>query len=227
MIFLGFGNWGGLDVPGLAVPHLPLYDGTRVVDLLVAVAVGVVTAIVIAAVTPLRHRLVADRARRAGAWRPRSLGGGLAVGGLALAADWLGADSQDVLFSGQHSITPLIAETSTGIVLCCLAAKAVAYAISLAAGFRGGPIFPAVFLGIGVATLPVVWFDVSPTFAVAAGAAAGMAAHGRFLVSSMLFATLLVGSQGVDAISGAVLAAAAAWLTAAALDPRLEQAAAR
>jgi hypothetical protein len=51
-----------------------------------------------------------------------------------------------------------------------------------------------------------------------------MAAHGRFLVSSMLFATLLVGSQGFDAISGAVLAAAAAWLTATALDPRLEQA---
>ena len=223
VIFLGFGDWQGLNVPGLEVPHLELYDGTRVVDLLVAVAVGVVTAIVIAAVHRFATGLVADRARRAGL-AAALLGGGLAVGVLALAADWLGADSQDVLFSGQHSIAPLIAETSTGIVLVLLTAKAIAYAICLVAGFRGGSIFPAIFLGIGVATLPVVWFDVSPTFAVAVGAAAGMAAHGRFLVSSMLFATLLVGSQGFDAISGAVLAAAAAWLTATALDPRLEQA---
>jgi hypothetical protein len=74
-------------------------------------------------------------------------------------------------------------------------------------GFRGGPIFPAVFLGIGVATLPVIWFDVSPTFAIAVGAAAGMAAHGRLILTSMLFAALLVGTQGFDAIPGAVLAA--------------------
>jgi hypothetical protein len=68
----------------------------------------------------------------------------------------------------------------------------------------------------------VIWFGVSPTFAIAAGAAAGMAAHGRFIVTSMLFAALLVGTQGLDAIPGAVLAAAAAWLTATALDRRRE-----
>jgi len=60
----------------------------------------------------------------------------------------------------------------------------------LASGFRGGPIFPAVFLGIGLATLPVVWFDVSPTLAVAVGAAAGMAAQSRLILTSMLFAAL-------------------------------------
>jgi H+/Cl- antiporter ClcA len=222
MIFLGFGDWGGLDAPGLQVPHLELYDGARVVDLLVAVAVGVVTALLIAAVHRFAAGIVADRTRRAGL-AAALLGGGLLVGLLALAADGLGSDSQDVLFSGQHSIAPLIAETSTGVVLVLVAAKAIGYAISMVAGFRGGAIFPAIFLGIGVATLPVVWFDVSPTFAVAAGAAAGMAAHGRFLVSSMLLAALLVGSQGFDAISGAVLAAAAAWVTATALDRRLEE----
>jgi hypothetical protein len=36
----------------------------------------------------------------------------------------------------------------------------------------------------------------------------------------MLFAALLVGSQGVDAVPAAVLATAAAWLTATALDSR-------
>ena len=222
VIFVGFGNWGGLETAGLAVPNLPLYDGTRVVDLFFAVVIGVVTAIAIAAVTRFAIDEVASRMKP---WSMAAslLGGGLAVGLIALLAGALGADSQDVLFSGQHSISPLVAETSTGVVLLLLVAKAVAYAVSLVAGFRGGPIFPAVFLGIGVATLPVVWFDVSPTFAVAVGAAAGMAAYGRFVLTAMLFAALLVGSQGVDTIPGAVLAAAAAWLTVTAMDRRLEE----
>jgi hypothetical protein len=36
----------------------------------------------------------------------------------------------------------------------------------------------------------------------------------------MLLATLLVGSQGFDAVPAAVLAAAAAWITRTALDQR-------
>jgi H+/Cl- antiporter ClcA len=125
-----------------------------------------------------------------------------------------------VFFSGQTSIPTLVAETSTAIVLLLLAAKALAYAISLACGFRGGPIFPAVFLGIGIAALPVVWFDVSPTLALSVGAAAGMAAQTRLILTSMLFAALLVGTQGLDAVPAVVLAAAAAWMTSTALDAR-------
>jgi H+/Cl- antiporter ClcA len=217
-IFLGFGNWGGLNAPGLAIPNLELYDGARVTDLVVAIAVGAVTAVVITLVRRFATGLVQERVGRMGLAAALMVGG-LAVGLIALLADALGADTQDVLFSGQHSISPLITETSTGVVLVLLVAKAIAYAVSLVSGFRGGPIFPAVFLGVGVATLPVVWFGVSPTFAVAAGAAAGMAAYGRFVLTAMLFAALLVGSAGFDAIPGAVLAAAAAWLTVTALDP--------
>jgi len=222
VIFVGFGNWGGLETAGLAVPNLPLYDGTRVVDLFFAVVVGVATAIAIAAVTRFAIGEVASRLKSR-TMAASLLAGGLAVGLIAILADALGANSQDVLFSGQHSISPLVAETSTGVVLLLLVAKAVAYAVSLVAGFRGGPIFPAVFLGIGIATLPVVWFDVSPTFAASVGAAAGMAAYGRFVLTAMLFAALLVGSQGFDTIPGAVLAAAAAWLTVTAMDRRLEE----
>ena len=47
---------------------------------------------------------------------------------IALLAGALGADSQDVLFSGQHSISPLVAETPPWARSCLLlAAKAVAY----------------------------------------------------------------------------------------------------
>jgi len=98
-------------------------------------------------------------------------------------------------------------------------AKAAAYAVSLATGFRGGPIFPAVFLGVNVAAFAVELFGTSPTFAIAIGCAAGMAAQTRLVVTSMLFAALLVGSGGFDAIAGAVFATVASWLTVQALDP--------
>ena len=145
--------------------------------------------------------------------------GGLAVGALAELADLLGADSQDVLFSGQASV-PTLVHDSTKVVLILLAAKSVAYAVSLGCGFRGGPVFPAIFLGIALATLAVDWFDVSPTLAVAVGAAAGMTAMTRLVLTAMLFAALLVGLNGIDAVPAAVLAATAAWLTITALERR-------
>jgi H+/Cl- antiporter ClcA len=145
--------------------------------------------------------------------------GALAVGVIALVADGLGANSQDVLFSGQTSI-PVVVASSTGIIIVLLIGKALAYAATMASGFRGGPIFPAVFIGVGLASLPVVWFDLSPTFAIAAGAAAGMAAQTKLILTSMLFGALLVGSAGFDAIPGAVLAAVGACMVTTAIDRR-------
>ncbi len=223
VIFIGLGNWGGLNAPGLIVPHLPAYQGTHIYDLFVGVAVGVVTALVITAIHRIATQAAKDGARRV-AMPVLLLGGGLAVGVIALVARGLGADSEDVLFSGQASIPALITETSTGAVLVLLVAKAAAYIVSLACGFRGGAIFPAVFLGIGVATLPVVWFGVSPTLAVAVGAAAGMASQTRLLLTSILFGALLVGTHALDAVPATVLAAAAAWMTVAAVGSVVAQA---
>ena len=55
---------------------------------------------------------------------------------------------------------------------------------------------------------------------MAVGAAAGMAAGTRLLITSTLFAGLLVGHAGADAVPAAVLAAVAAWLTMRLLDTR-------
>jgi hypothetical protein len=201
LIFVGLGDWAGLDAPGLVVPQLPPYEGTHVLDLLVGVVVGVVTALIIAGVRRSAARLESEGTRRLG--MPALLiGGGLAVGLLALLSDALGGTAQDVLFSGQASVPVEVTATTTQFVLVVLACKTVAYAVSLGCGFRGGPIFPAVFVGVGVASLPVVWFDVSPTLAVAVGAAAGMAAQARLLFAPLLFADLLVGQEGLGRHAG-------------------------
>ncbi len=221
VLFVGLGDWGGLATQGLAVPNLPAYNGTHVYDLIIGVVVGVVAAVLVAAIRRAASELAKEGPRRLGL--PVLLvGGGLAVGLIAQVADWLGANSQDVLFSGQSAIPDVAATTSAGILLLLLVAKSICYLISLGCGFRGGPVFPAIFVGIAVAEFAHAWFDVSPTLAVAVGAAAGMAAGTRLLITSSLFASLLVGTAGIDAVPAAVLAACSAWLTMQALDKRTE-----
>jgi H+/Cl- antiporter ClcA len=219
LIFIGLGDWAGLNAPGLVVGNLPAYEGTHVLDLLVGLAVGVLTALLIFWVRAVAKRIDDDGTRRLG-MPVLLLAGGLAVGVLAQLAALLGATSQDVLFSGQASVPVEVSADTTKVVLILLVAKTLAYAVSLGCGFRGGPIFPAVFMGVGLASLPVVWFDTSPTLAVMVGAGAGMAAQTRLLFAPLLFATLLVGKTGLDATPAAVLAVAAAWLSMAALDSR-------
>jgi H+/Cl- antiporter ClcA len=219
LIFVGLGDWGGLDQTALVVPDLPAYQGTHLLDLLVGVLVGVATALLVAQIRRAATAVSEGGGRRLGMSR-LLLAGGLAVGVLALLADLLGADSRDVLFSGQSSIPTLVTEDSAGIVVIVLVAKALAFAVCLGCGFRGGPVFPAIFLGIALAMLAVILFDVSPTLAVAAGTAAGMAAMARLVFAALLLAALLVGSVNLDVIPAAVLAAAAAWVTMAALDRR-------
>ncbi len=221
LVFIGFGSWGGLDTPGLVVPNLPLYDGVHVGDLAVGIAVGVLAAGIVAAVRRL-GTAIDGRGERLG-MPVLLLGGALAVGLLAELADVLGADPLDVLFSGQASIPAVIGEDSTKIVVVLLVAKFLAYGVSLGSGFRGGPIFPAIFLGIALASLTIVWFDVSPTLAVSVGTAAGMAAQTRLIVTPVLLSTLLVGSQGFDTVPAAVLATASAWLAMALVDQRNER----
>jgi H+/Cl- antiporter ClcA len=218
-IFIGFGHWGGLNAPGLAVPNLPTYSGTHVDGLVIALVVGVVAALLLTYVHKLGELVELTGLKRLG--MPfLLLVGGLLVGLLAELAQLLGANSQNVLFSGQSSIPSIVASTSTKVVVITLVAKALAYAVSLGCGFRGGPIFPAIFLGVALASFGVVWFNTSPTLAIAVGAAAGMAAQTRLLVTPPLLAILLVGKAGLDTIPAAVLTTVAAWLTLMTLDAR-------
>jgi H+/Cl- antiporter ClcA len=223
VVFVGIGDWGGVGTFDLSVLGLPPYEGTHVLDLLLAIAAGVVTALVVTALRRLAFTTMGQGKERLGV-PVLLLGGGLAVGALALLADAFGADPQSVLFSGQAAIPDLVAEDSTKIVLVLLVAKGLAYAICLGCGFRGGPVFPAIFLGIGLMMLTVIAFDVSPTVAVAIGAAAGTAAITRLVFSAVLFASLLAGTSTAAVVPAAVLAAVSAWLVMKALDRRADAA---
>ena len=226
LLFIGLGDWGGFEPGTLVVPALPEYDGTYVIDLVLAIVVGVLATLILHVVYRLGSALLPyDSGRRS--FVPLLLLGGLAVGVLAQVAVLLGADSDEILFSGQSAVPALVAETSIGVLLVILAAKAIGFGICLGCGFRGGPVFPGIFIGVAVACLAVVLFDTSITWAVAVGAAAGMTGGSGLVISSLLFSLLLVGSNGSDALPAAVFAVVAAWITRTALPDRSQSATSR
>jgi H+/Cl- antiporter ClcA len=216
-LFVGFGSWGGLHETGLHVTGLPVYH-SEAGDLLEAIVVGVVTGIVIILIRKLAF-LVEERGR--GRLFAFLLAGGLAVGLLAELARLLGANSQDVLFSGQTAIPSLVVLTSAATLLVLVVTKSIGYAVSLGSGFRGGPVFPAIFVGVAVAMFCHLWFHTSVTWAVAVGTASGMAAGIKLVFAPLLFSLIITGTAGIDAMPSAVLATVAAWLTGMALRTRM------
>jgi H+/Cl- antiporter ClcA len=216
LIFTGFGSWGGLEETTLSVPGLPPYEEVHFGDLLVAVVAGVLIALVVQVSFALARR-VASGEERLGMGK-LLLAGGLAIGLIALVADALGASYDGVLFSGEAPIPDLVTETYAGVLALLRVAQLRAFAVCLGCGFRGGQVFPAIFLGIGVIMFAVIVFDGSPTLAVAAGTAAGSAAATRLLFASIVIGSLLVGSAGADAVPAAILAGVAAWVTVTALE---------
>ncbi|MDI1290012.1 MAG: chloride channel protein, partial [bacterium] len=115
-----------------------------------------------------------------------------------------------ILFSGENGMGDLLAQTSLATVLLVVVGKALAYALALGGGFRGGPIFPATYLGVGVglaASLLINDLSVSPM--AAAAIAASVTVLLRLPFTSALLAMLLIGSAGPAvapfAIIGAVI----------------------
>ena len=110
LLFIGLGNWGGLEEATLTVPGLPSTTppASATCCLPSASASGSRSCARPCAYSPGAR----PEASSGSEWTPLLLGGGLAVGLLAVPADALGADSQDVLFSGQNSIDAVVSEDS-------------------------------------------------------------------------------------------------------------------
>lgn len=219
LLATGLGGWSGLPVAGLRLGDLPRYEAVQLRDLLIAVVAGVLIGAICVGIQASARRISEQAGRHRLAWL---LAGGAVVGTMALIGRQLGADPLDVLFSGQSALMPALG--ASGAVLAALGVtKAIAYAISLGAGFRGGAIFPAIFLGVAVATVAVLTLGMSPTVAVAIGTAAGMAGATGMLISPVLFAALLVGASGIETLPVAALAGVTAWLSARGLEGLAER----
>jgi H+/Cl- antiporter ClcA len=119
-----------------------------------------------------------------------------------------------VLFSGQDALPALVADAadySVGVLLVLGLCKAAAYGLSLSA-FRGGPVFPAMFIGavLGMAVSGLPGMDLAP--AIGMGIGALCCAMLKLPLTSTLLATLLLGGDGLSVTPQVIVAVAVAFV---------------
>ncbi len=199
----------------------PLLDGSFSVsrsytykpwDLVGAIIVGAVTAGVILAGRYLSIGIL----KLHGGDRPKVLVmaiAGLVVGVVALAYHFgTGHDVSLVLTSGESNVKQMLTLGSTGAIAITLVAKWIGYSVSMGGGFRGGPFFPAIYIGAGLGAIAAI---INPNFAqgtVAAGITASVVylAHPKWGVTLLLAIVLGMLIGGPELIPLAVVAAAVA-----------------
>jgi len=104
------------------------------------------------------------RASQAGPHLPILVGGALIIAATALLMQaWTGQSITYVTTSGEDLITDLPTLTSASTVATIIALKTIAYAVSLGAGFRGGPFLPAMFVGAASGLLIALVLDGGPS----------------------------------------------------------------
>ncbi len=219
LIFLGLGHATGLGTFSLAIPNLPHVGSPTVAEFGWAIAIGLLATLLGSGIRWLAL-LIRPRVE------PRMVlatpVAGLAIAGLAIAfAAGTGKGTSEVLFDGQDALGPFITHSASytvGALLLLLACKGLAYAASLSS-FRGGPVFPSMFLGAaaGIAMSHLPGLPLVPGAAMGIGAMCAVML--RLPMTSVLLATLLLGSDGLAVMPEVIVAVAvayvaSAWLTA-------------
>ncbi len=200
LIFVGLNSLTGYGTFSLAIPHLPPFHHPDVAQFGWAIVLGVAAAFGGYGIKRLALYLRGHVEHRLLLLTPVA---GLAIAGLAIAyAEGSGHPTSDVLFSGQTFLGPLIthaAAYTASALLLLIACKGVAYALALS-GFRGGPTFPAMFIGAagGIALSHLPGLPVVPGAAIGIGAMA--AAMLRLPMTSVLLTTLFLGSGGITVL---------------------------
>lgn len=215
LVFTGFGRWTGLGTGTLAVkldmspPRLDAGDVFWTLPIAVALGAGM-------HLIQYTGRLASVQVAR----RPLpattlcALGAGACAAVYALTTD---RNPTDVASSGQDTLAQLTADPQAwgvGALIAVLLCKGLGYGLCLGS-LRGGPIFPAIFLGgaAGVLLAPLPGLGVIP--GLAAGMAATATSAMRLPVSSVVLVVLVLGST--DMIPVAVISAVVAFVTTALL----------
>jgi H+/Cl- antiporter ClcA len=220
LIFVGLDSLTGLGTFALTLPGLPHFSRPTVAEFGWAIVIGLAAAVAGTAI----HRLGVFLHGPAGRWPLVAVPlAGAVVGGLTvLYTQVTGKSSSDILFSGQDDIATLVRHAggySAGALALMLACKALAYSVSLSS-FRGGPIFPALFVGAagGIALSHL------PGLPLVAGIAMGIGAMSAVMLSlpltSVLLTALLLGTDAAAAMPLMIVAVVVAYVAAAWIKPR-------
>jgi H+/Cl- antiporter ClcA len=200
--FFGFRviTHGSLDsLANLDFPDYLHLEGVHVLEGIAIGAAGAAAGLVVI----VAFRLV-DRVFRPLDHRPvvKATLGGLGIGLVALVA------GEETLFSGESELETLLQEPGSKTVpalLLIVGGKLVALSLSLATGFRGGRIFPVVFIG---GTLGLALHEVFTGVPLPVAAASGMAGAAMAILRLPVFVILFVAFFGGPLLVPVVMLAA-------------------
>jgi H+/Cl- antiporter ClcA len=196
LTFVGLDSLTGHGTFTLAIPQLPPFKSPTGYEFLWAIAIGIMGAVLGTAIKRSTGPIFQAVARRRLLLTP-VLGAGVAVAAIVFGHYYGAHGSSQVLFSGQDALSPLVDNASTwtvGALVLLIACKSVAYTLSRV-GFRGGPTFPALFIGAagGIALSHL------PGLPMVAGAAMGIGAMSVTMLglplTSVLLTSVLVASD--------------------------------
>jgi H+/Cl- antiporter ClcA len=219
LISIGMGSWTGLSTSAYALGPLtlPAFARPDVTDFLWTAPFAAAIALGTFVIFTGARALVPVITPRPFLYLPLI---GLLVAGLAIAFTYAtDHGANEVLFSGQDQLPGLASGAgswSLGALALLILFKGIGYALS-AAGFRGGPTFPAMFLGAaaGLMAAKLPGFELTP--AVAVGMGAGVVSVLRLPLSAVIIGVLLTDRSGAGSaplvIFGVVVAyIATVWL---------------
>jgi H+/Cl- antiporter ClcA len=229
LVSIGMGSWTGVDSSDYALGALPLPTFARpdFAEFLWTIPLAVVVAVVAYVIMRLARELLRLVDSREFLVLPLA---GLAVSGLAIAFSQATDKSvNDVLFSGETDLPSLVQGAGTwslSALALLIVFKGLAWSISLAS-FRGGPVFPSLFLGAagGLMASHLAGFALTPAVGVGMGAA--IASVLGLPLAAVVLAALLTSKSGAGASPVIIVGVVVAYLTTRVLSaPRASKTAA-
>jgi hypothetical protein len=215
LVFVGIKGWTGLSNNDYALEPftLPAYSTPTVLEFAWTVVLSVAAAAVTFGVVRLARVSAIVVAGRPWVLIPVAA---LLVGGVAIVfAQTTGEPAGTVLFSGEDAFTPVVTEGAAwplATLFTLLACKSVAWGLSMGS-FRGGPTFPALFVGAvgGLIAAHLPGFSETPAVAALIGATAVSIL--RLPLASVVITLLLTGSAGAAIAPIVIVAVVVAYIT--------------
>ena len=211
LMFTGLGNWTGLTIGALSIPDLPPAQ-LEPADLAWAVPLAAVVAVGTWGIFAIARGTAARASSRTLA--TTVVVGLLAGGSAALYALVTDHSPVDVVLSGQATLATLGARPeswSGGALVLLLLCKGIAYALCLGV-FRGGAVFPAIFLGAACGALAATILPgLGTVAALAIGMGAGAAVTGLPVTATVLV-VLLLGDPAQELMPVVILATVTALI---------------
>lgn len=225
LVFIGLGSFSGFSTAAWALRPFPLpaFAGPGWGDFGWTIVVSMIAAVAVFGVLELARWL-----KRIVDLRPfvLTIAAGLSVAGLAIAfAETTGEPANAVLFSGEAAFGSLFSSAATisvSTLALLLLFKGLAWSISLG-NFRGGPTFPAIFLGVAAGLMAQHLPQYAETQAVAALTGALCVSVLRLPLTSVMIATLLASKAGLAVAPLIVVAVTVAYLTSEALTAYVDE----